>query len=280
MTIVNLLLAAATVYLAVVSGLYLGQTWLIFPSGLASGTVPLPASAERIEAESADGHRLVGTRIPPAVPTDDPPLLIAFGGNAWNADHLARYVHEALPSAEVVAFHFRGYGPSEGRPGAQALLADAPLVHDAAIGDEERRVVAVGFSIGAALAVRVARERKIAGMILVTPFDSLESLVRETYFWAPVGLLLRHHFTPIEEIGEIRVPAAVVTAERDSIVPERRTAPLREAIPELVYDRAIEGAGHNDLYGRSAFVDSLGEALDAVLQSGASSAGIGRIGND
>lgn len=267
MTIVNLLLAAGAVYVALVSGLFFAQTWLIFPSGLASGDVPLPAAAERLETTGADGHRLVGTRIPPARPADDPPLVVAFGGNAWHAHHLALYLHDALPGAEVVAFHFRGYGASEGRPGADALLADAPLVHDAAVGADERTVVAVGFSIGAALAVRVARERPIAGMILVTPFDSLEALVRETYFWVPVGLLLRHRLRPIDEVPLVQVPTAIITAERDSIVPARRTEPIRAAIPSLVYDHAVEGAGHNDLYGRSAFVDSLGEALEAVLRA-------------
>jgi hypothetical protein len=57
-------------------------------------------------------------------------------------------------------------------------------------------------------------------------------------------------------------------AGRDTIVPARRSAPLRDVIPNLVLDRIID-AGHNDLYDRKAFVETLREALAKItaLQS-------------
>jgi hypothetical protein len=36
-------------------------------------------------------------------------------------------------------------------------------------------------------------------------------------------------------------------------------------VPNLVYERTVERAGHNDLYQRSSFRTVMTEALDAVL---------------
>ena len=125
------------------------------------------------------------------------------------------------------------------------------------------RVVAVGFSIGSGVAAYLARQRFLAGLILVTPFDSLEALARDLYWWAPVGLLLRHRMPTIDFVRDRPTPTALIVAARDTIVPARRSAPLRGAIPNLVFDRTIE-AGHNDLYDRNVFVETLREALATI----------------
>ena len=125
------------------------------------------------------------------------------------------------------------------------------------------RVVAVGFSIGSGVAAFLSQERSLAGLILVTPFDSLEALARELYWWAPVGLLLRHRMPVIDFVRDRPTPTALIVAGRDTIVPARRSAPLRDVIPNLVLDRTIE-AGHNDLYDRKAFVETVREALAKI----------------
>ena len=59
------------------------------------------------------------------------------------------------------------------------------------------------------------------------------------------------------------VPTALIVAERDAIVPARRSTPLRAAIPNLVFERAID-AGHNDLYDRPAFAEAMRQALATI----------------
>ena len=43
---------------------------------------------------------------------------------------------------------------------------------------------------------------------------------------------------------------ALISAERDTVVPPSRMEPLRRSAGNLVLDRVICGAGHNDLYDR------------------------------
>jgi pimeloyl-ACP methyl ester carboxylesterase len=278
MWLAHLVFVAMAVYVAVLSGMYLAQTWLIFPTAFVqTGYVRLPASAQRLEIEASSGDRLVGVHIPGSISSGQRrPLLLGFGGNVWSADAMAVYLHERIPDCDAVVFHYRGYRPSTGRPSAEALLTDAVTIFDyvqQVLGPEQ--VVAIGFSIGSGVAAYLARQRSLAGLILVTPFDSLEALARDLYWWAPVGLLLRHRMPTLDFVRDRPTPTALIVAARDTIVPARRSAPLRGAILSLVLDRTIE-AGHNDLYDRKVFVETLREAL-AKLSARQSESRPGRV---
>ena len=51
----------------------------------------------------------------------------------------------------------------------------------------------------------------------------------------------------------------------DEIVPARRPDALRPEVGNMVLDRTIAGAGHNEIYGRSDFQAAMHEALNAVI---------------
>lgn len=263
---VKLLVFLAASYVAVLLLVYAAQTSLLFPTGLARAGAPLPKHAEQLELVTGDGERLRGVRIAPSAGSAGrKPVLLCFGGNAWNAEDMAAYVHQLFPEHEVVAFHYRGYSPSTGQPGAAALLADAPRLYDLVAGRSERRkVLAIGFSIGTGVAAHLASQRRLEGVVLVTPFDSLEKLAREHYRWAHVGLLLRHRMSTIDDLRGSTTPVALITAERDRVVPPRRTAALRTAIRTLVLDRTIAGVGHNDIYAHPAFREAMARALALI----------------
>jgi pimeloyl-ACP methyl ester carboxylesterase len=259
----KLALILAALYAAVITVMYLAQTWLIFPANLAGlSQVQLPPSAQHLEVRTPKGEALMGVRIPAkGERAQSTSTLIGFGGNAWNAEAMALYLHGLFPDHDVVTFHYRGYAPSRGSPSAEALLSDSLLVFDhLRQSDAGERVIAVGFSIGSGVAAYLARQRAVAGLILVTPFDSLEALAQSIYWWAPVGLLVRHRMPTIDFVRESHVPTAFIVAERDTIVPARRSTPLRAAIANLVLDRTID-AGHNDLYDRPAFAVAMREAV-------------------
>ena len=272
----HLALGLAALYAAVVAAMFFAQTQLLFPTALAGvARVRLPASAQRLEVGTPDGEVLVGVRIPAAEGEGSDgraPTLLGFGGNAWNADAVALHLHGLFPDREVVAFHYRGYAPSTGKPSAEALLSDSVVVFDRLPQEHAsgRGVVAVGFSIGAGMAAYLARHRPAAGLVLVTPFDSLEALAQDLYWWAPVGPLLRHRMPTVDFVRGSPVPTALIVAERDAIVPARRSMPLRAAIENLVFEGSID-AGHNDLYGRPAFAAAMREGL-ARIEAGSGQA--------
>lgn len=261
----KLLLIPVLVYLVVCAAAFFAQTSLLFPARLALPAGPPPPSAEPLELEMPDGHRLHGLHIPPSAPTGGRLLILGFGGNAWNAAAAAEYLHELYPEADIVAFHYRGYAPSGGSPGAAALQEDSLLVHDFV---RERlrpeRTIAVGFSIGSGVAAHLAAHRPIDGAILVTPFDSLTALAASHYPWLPVRLLLRHRMEPAADLRGARVPVAVIAAGRDMTVPAARTEALARAVPNLALSRNIPDAGHSDVYERGEFREAMRAALAAT----------------
>jgi pimeloyl-ACP methyl ester carboxylesterase len=241
------------------------QASLIFPVHAVAPSGPLPPSAERMSLETPDGHRLAGIHVPADAPAKDRPLLLGFGGNAWNAQDVAEYLHELFPDHDVAAFHYRGYSPSTGSPSAEALIADAPLVYDLAMERlHPKRVIAVGFSIGSGIAAQLAAARKVDGLILVTPFDSLRAVAQSLYPWLPIGSIFAHEIDAAAALDQTRVPVAIIAAQHDAIVRAERTDALRHRVPNLVFDRTIAGAGHNDIYARSDFQLAIREALDRL----------------
>jgi hypothetical protein len=241
------------------------QSHLIFPVHAVPAAGPLPRGAERLSVRSPDGNSLAGVLIPPDRPDATRTLILGFGGNAWNAQDVAQYLHELYPERAVVAFHYRGYRPSTGSPSAEALIADAPLVFDAAVDrTKPRRVVGVGFSIGTGVAAQLTAARKLDGLILVTPFDSLKGVAQAMYPWLPIGPLFAHEIDAAGPLRSSHIPIAIIAAEHDQIVPAERTAALRAVIPDLVYDHTIARSGHNDIYARSDFQEAMREALAKV----------------
>lgn len=264
-----LILVPLAIYVAIAAAMFLAQTSLLFPAGQVAPAGPPPPGAEALELFTPSGDTLAGLHIPPVSGAEGPQgrlLILGFSGNAWNAAAAAEYLHDLFPEADVVAFHYRGYAPSGGSPDAEAMQQDALLVHDfARTRLRPQRVVAVGLSIGSGVAPFLAARRPIDGLILVTPFDSLATLAAGHYPWLPVRLLLRHRMEPAAELRDSLVPVAIIAGDRDTLVRPARTEALRRAVPNLVFQRTLSGAGHNDIYDRPEFRRAAREALDRLL---------------
>lgn len=241
------------------------QSRLIFPVHSVPQAGPPPANSEPLTVQSDDGQTLRGIFIPADEPDDSNTLLLGFGGNAWNGQDVAEYLHELYPGHDVVAFHYRGYPPSTGEPSAKALIADAPKVYDAAVARAKPdHVIALGFSIGTGIAAQLAARRKLGGLVLVTPFDSLRAVAQSIYPWLPIGPLFAHEIDAATPLGGKSPPVAIIAAQKDEIIATERTDALRKRVSAVVFDRTIAGAGHNDIYSRSDFHDAMHEALDRL----------------
>lgn len=280
MPLPTLLAAVAVViaggYCLAVAGLYLLQDHLIFPRyavPAAASPTALPPGAERLELRSADGgHRLVGTLVRATAGGDGrAALLLGFAGNATHAGAFALYLARRLPDLDVAMFHYRGYAPSEGLPGEEALVADAVATYDhlAARLDPER-VVLAGFSLGSGVAARLALQRRADGLLLVTPFDSVEALAAARFPWAPVRLLLRHRFRSDLHLAGLDVPAAVIAASDDRVVPASRTEALAAVLARPVLAETVPGSTHNGIYGLPAMDAALRRAVDMLLAAAVS----------
>ncbi|HET6469488.1 MAG TPA: alpha/beta hydrolase [Geminicoccaceae bacterium] len=243
------------------------QGGLIFPRNVAGlPSYPLPAHAERLELATPEGPRITGNLVRASGSSRG--LLLGFGGNAWNGDDLTVFLSQRLQDVDIAVFHYRGYGPSEGEPSEAALYADALLVHDHLVRElAPERVLAVGFSLGTAVAAHLGAQRPLAGLILVTPFDSVEAIARASYFWVPVGALLKHRFRTDEHLRDRDLPVAVILASDDTVVPLERSRALIDLLRRPVSVETVPGSTHNGIYDLPAIDGALRRALDALLAS-------------
>ena len=267
MTTLKLLaLLAVLAYLAIAAALFFAQTSIFFPARLVPPAGPLPPGAEQVQLTAPDGVRLHGVLIPPARSGGSDTAILGFAGNASNAAAIAEFLSALYPEHPVAAFHYRGYAPSAGAPGAAALLDDAPLVHDF-VRDRLRpkRLVVVGISIVSGVAAGLAARRPLDGLILVTPFDSLEAVAGQRFPWLPIKLLIRHKLPSADFLRNSPVPVAIVAAEHDGVVPPARTAALARAVGNLVHDVTIPATQHNDIAYHPRFRPEMQAALAAIL---------------
>ncbi len=106
----------------------------------------------------------------------------------------------------------------------------------------------MGRSIGTGVAVYLANKFKINKLILITPFDSLESLAKHYYPFFPTSLFLRHKFSSIKYIKNLNIPILILAAEYDEIIPEDLTKKLVKSISHSHYRYyIISGTSHNTI---------------------------------
>ena len=259
------LLIPVGLYLIAAVAAYVSQTRLIFPNWAVPAAGPVAPGVERLTLDRPNGDRLEGVYIPARQQGGDGTLLLLFSGNASNAQALAEHFAGIYPDHSLAAFHYRGYAPSTGTPGAAALIEDAPAIHDLLVQRyRPQRVVAVGISLGSGVAAQLAAQRPLAGLILITPFDSLGAMARESYAWLPVALLFRHEMSSVEALDEVQTPVAIIAAGQDTLIRPARTDALRTAIPNLVFDRVFPAAGHNDILAQPGIEEAMRAALEAV----------------
>jgi pimeloyl-ACP methyl ester carboxylesterase len=149
---------------------------------------------------------------------------------------------------------------SSRRPSEQAHFSDSLVIFDRLV----RRsvggpILLVGFSLVDAVAADIAKHRPLSDSILVRPFDSREAVALDLFWSAPVGSLLRNRMPTIEVVCGSNVPTALITARRDTIVPNRCSARLRAAIKNSVFS-SID-VGHIDLCDHLDFAKAVREAL-------------------
>jgi hypothetical protein len=166
----------------------------------------------------------------PANATPTPaPLLIYFGGNAeevsWLASTAGKYAGWSL-----LMFNYRGYGRSQGKPGEAKLFADALQIYDyAASRAKGGRVAVMGRSLGSGVAVHLAAERPVAGVILVSPYDSIESVAKGVYPFLPIRLMLKHRFDSLSHAPQLKAPLLCLVASDDRVIPRPHSERLYAA---------------------------------------------------
>lgn len=241
----GLLIVIALVYGAVTAVAYLNQDRFVFvvdPRPFPLAEAGLEGFTE-VAVPTPDGERLVGWWRPP------PPgqgAVLYFHGNAGGLRYRAERldaIAEAGMGALVLAY--RGYSGSSGRPSERALLADARTAYAwLAERTPAEKTALFGESLGTGVAVALAAERPVGGLVLDSPYASMTRLGERLLPGLPVRWLTTNRFNSEARIADVEEPMLFVHCDGDATIPigEGRRLYARAKAPR-VFD-AVPGCGH------------------------------------
>jgi pimeloyl-ACP methyl ester carboxylesterase len=154
--------------------------------------------------------------------------------------------------------------------GSRPRLPDIPGLKEAKPWDNRegtgakevpKRLVVLG---GGAVAVELAQERPLAGVVLESTFTSVDDMAKRMV--GPLARFVGGGFASVERIPRLRAPLLFFHGDRDDIVPIELGRALFDAAPEPKRFEVITGAGHNDTVsvGGRAYLARIGSFLDEV----------------
>ncbi len=176
--------------------------------------------------------------------------IIVFHGNAGTAADRLFYVKCLAPLGyRVILAEYPAYGRRKGKVGETVFVRDGIETVRLALEQYGGPLYLLGESLGCGVAAAVAKEAKVEidGIILITPWDTLESVAQSMFPYFPVRLFLKDKYDNIGNLEFFKKGIAVIGAERDEIVPVERANRLYLALPgEAKKKWILKGVGHND----------------------------------
>lgn len=178
---------------------------------------------------------------------------IVFHGNAGHAGHRDYYAQIlGRLGLRVILAEYPGYGPRDGALGESSLVADAQQSIALAAQQYGAPLLLIGESLGAGVAAGAYAQQRgpVSAMLLITPWDRLESIASHHYPFLPTKLMLRDRYDSVANLAAADCPVLVAVAERDDIVPARFGTALHDALTAPKRLKIVRGAGHNDWFDR------------------------------
>lgn len=177
------------------------------------------AQGERIGWQSREG--------------DPQNVLLVFSGNggqALNRVHYREFTENA-GNWKTYLLEYPGYGARPGASSEATLKAAAAEAIDTLASVPGRTIWLLGESLGSGVASAALAQRsdKIAGLILVTPYDSLVAVASSHYSWLPVKQLLRTRFDSVQNLSGYRGPVAFIVGKYDDVIPPKHSQALYDS---------------------------------------------------
>lgn len=199
-----------------------------------------------VSLHTEDGLTLNAWLIAPASPNGMAVLYLP--GNAGN--RLGRVqVAQAIADEgfTVLLVDYRGFGGNPGSPSEEGLIMDAraaaSFLRDEGFAAEH--TIYLGESIGTGVATALAVSDPPAGLMLRSPYTSLDAVAkRQTGL--PLGWIMQDHFDTLSRIEAIESPVVVLAGESDTLIPLEQSKKVAARAPNLVDLIVMPGAGHND----------------------------------
>ena len=184
------------------------------------------------------------------------PTLVFFHGNGGSISARHWRVRRAQKMGYgIFLVEYRGFAGREGTPTEEGLYADARAAIDWLEGQyvSSAAMILYGESLGSGVAVKMATERPVAGVILEAPYTSTVDVAALTYWMFPVRWLMWDRFDSLSRIKDIHAPLLVMHGAADDTIPQSQGRALLAAAEEPKLGYFPPDAHHLDLVLHGAY---------------------------
>lgn len=195
-----------------------------------------------------DGTRLHGWFVPH--PNARAVVLFMHGnaGNISDRAHTLNVLNERH-RLSVLAFDYRGYGRSEGKPSERGILEDARAARTwlaRRTGVTEQDIVLMGRSLGGGVAVDLAAKDGARGLVLASTFTSLPDVGAHHFRWLPTHVFMSLRLDSLAKIKQYHGPLLQSHGDADQVIPYELGTRLFEAAPGRKRFVSIANGRHNN----------------------------------
>lgn len=264
-SIVKILVGVAILYAATVAIAFLAQRRLTYfpnPARVAPAQHGLNGVTEEVLA-TPDGAKLIAWYAP--APPGRPTLLYFHGNGGGLSGRAMRFQRYQEAGFGILMLSWRGYSGSTGSPTERNNVADARLAYESLIarGVKPADIILYGESLGSGVAVQLAMEVPVAGVVLDAPYTSIVELGAKAYPYLPVRWLMLDRYESASRIARMSAPLLILHGERDTVVPVAMGRRLYELAREPKKIVVFPNGHHSDLDQHGA-VDVVRAWIDEI----------------
>src|SRR5690242_11648925 len=203
----SFVLVAFAIYGVLLAALYVWQRALLYPaSGVRTTAAQVGlAGFAFVTIATVAGVPIVGWY---KAPQPGRAVLLYYHGNGGSlVDRRLRARLLTEDGRGLLIVSYRGYSGSTGTPTETGLRYDARAAYDWLTQRfPSERIVLYGESLGTGVAIRLATERPVAGVILDAPYTSTADIAQIAYWFVPVALLMHDQFRSIDIVKDVNAP--------------------------------------------------------------------------
>ena len=229
-----------------------------------------PFGPDRFEAEGWHIETVSGVSVAVHAGTDDVAVLY-FMGNGGALTYFRSSLEMHVPAGRsVMALQYPSGGGVAGEP-SEGLLKEQALVAFDELALRHAGPIAVhGYSLGTGLALHVAANRDVGGVILAAPYAKLCRLMAQAAY-APACLLpFVQKWESVDLAASVGAPVLVQHGTDDQLIPITEGMRLVDALEAAGVDvrfSPVERGTHTNLMSRPGYVERINDFLNGLQEN-------------
>ncbi len=176
-------------------------------------------------------------------------VVLYFHGNAGNSSHrISEVLNIFKENVDVLLIDYRGYGKSEGKISEVGLYKDADASYNYLLQQNysTSNIYILGRSIGSVAAVNVAQNKKVGGVILVTPLSSAKDMA-DIMGFKLISFMVKNNLNNFGKIQNIVSKMLFIHGNNDQVIPHQFSKNLYNSFNGNKRYLLMDGAGHNNI---------------------------------